>query len=158
MIIETPRNDNSQVKSVLSKEDEGTKFPINSVIAKLPKEYWPSHTISCNVTNQTDFARIEVTHKGQIKIKAASALLWQHQSKPWGDPDGTLAESLGEGGVGPCTPKYDGHPQASGRTMNMVSLDGVRFPLTGSLDGRDLRDPNRWTANESKGPELLDCG
>lgn len=145
--IKTPRKDNSQVKSVLSKEAEGTKFPINSVIAKLPKEYWPSHTISCNVTNQTDFARIEVTHKGQIKIKAASALLWKHQSRPWGDPDGTLAESLG-GQKGPCTPEYDGHPQASGRTMNMVSLDGVRFPLSGSPGEQQLTslDSSKWEA------------
>ena len=164
--IKTPRNDNSQVKSVLSKEAEGTKFPINSIIAKLPDGYWPSHTISCNVTNQTDFARIEVTHKGQIKIKAASALLWEQNTKPWGDPDGTLAESLGgPGKSGPCTPEYPHHPQASGRTMNMVSLDGVRFPLRRSPGEQKLisLDSSKWEAlgdylgeDKMNNPNLMD--
>ena len=161
--MKSEREGNKVVRSRLSEEKGGTKFPINSIIARLPSHLCPKNTVAFNVTNQTDFARIEITRKGYVKIKAASALLWPKGTIPWGDPDGTISKSLG-GQPGPCTPDVKDHPQASGRAMNMVSLDGVRFPLDDTpmkvpleaIPGGDWDALGDYLKKDEKKPNLMD--
>lgn len=80
-------------------------YPIPSVIGKLPKNYRPSRTVMCQVTNNVDYAKIEVRSTGHVIVKEASR-------KKYKDGDNV-----------PFRKKQ------SAREQNLLCLDGVKFQI-----------------------------
>lgn len=80
-------------------------YPIPSVIGKLPEDCRPSRTVMCQVTNNVDYAKIEVRSTGHVIVKEASR-------KKYKDADNI-----------PFRKKQ------SAREQNLLCLDGVKFQI-----------------------------
>lgn len=85
--------------------DSSYIYPIPSVIGKLPETYRPERTVMCQVTNNVDYAKIEIRRSGHVIVKEASR-------KKYKDTDNV-----------PFRKKQ------SAREQNLLCLDGVKFQI-----------------------------
>jgi len=97
-----------------SKKNNDYIYPVPSVIGKLPEDCRPSNTIMCQVTNNVDYAKIEVKSSGHVIIKEASRKKYKNSNNiPFKN-------------------------MKSSREHNLLCLDGVKFQVGNETKGMQI--------------------